>query len=130
MIRSGLIDTAHDISGGGQAVALAEMALAGGIGFEYYGEVPLDELLYDGRRDAALFGEEGADFLIAVPWERWDDVQEALQEFAYDRIGYTGGDRFEIYDLIDVGLDELGAAYEKDLFGVPGEVVGGSEAVG
>ena len=130
MVRSGLIDTAHDVSGGGRAVALAEMALAGAMGFEYGGEVELEELLHDGRGDTALFGEEGADFLIAVPWERWDDVQEAIGGFAYDYIGDTGGDRFKIYDLIDVGLERLGAAYETDLFGIPGEAVGGSEAVG
>ncbi len=138
LVANGIVDTAHDVSGGGQAVALAEMALAGGIGFEYGGEVEVEELLHDGRRDAALFGEGGATFLIAFPEERWDEVEEALGTtdssgvswVAYDRVGYTGGDRFKIYDLIDVGLDELGAAYEKDLFGIPGEAVGGSEAVG
>ena len=34
MVRSGLVDTAHDISGGGEIVAVAEMALAGGLGIE------------------------------------------------------------------------------------------------
>ena len=123
-IERGLIDTAHDVSGGGQAVALAEMALAGGIGFEYGEEVEAEELLFDGRRDAALFGERGVTFLIAFPHERWDEVEQALGTtdssgvswVAYDCIGYTGGDRFKIFDFIDVGLDELGAAYDKDLF--------------
>jgi phosphoribosylformylglycinamidine synthase subunit PurL len=137
-IERGLIDTAHDVSGGGEVVALAEMALTGGIGFEFGGEVEVEELLHDGRRDAALFGERGATFLIAFPEERWDDVQDALgvtdpsgvSWVAYDYVGDTGGNRFKVYDLIDVGLAELGAAYEKDLFGIPGEAVGGSEAVG
>ena len=35
MVRSGLVDTAHDVSGGGEIVAVAEMALAGGLGIEY-----------------------------------------------------------------------------------------------
>ncbi len=117
-IERGLIDTAHDVSGGGQAVALSEMALASGIGFEYDGEVEPEELLQDGRRDVTLFGECGARFLIAFPGERWDEVQEALNVpwVAYDLLGYTGGDRFKIFDFIDVGLDELGEAYERDLF--------------
>jgi hypothetical protein len=81
-------------------------------------------LLHEGRRDAALFGEKGATFLIAFPEERWVEVEEALGAadssgvswVAYDFIGYTGGERFKIHDFIDVGLDELGAAYEEDLF--------------
>ena len=137
-VERGLIDTAHDVSGGGQAVALAEMALTGGIGFEYGGEVEVEDLLRNGRRDAALFGERGATFLIAFPKEKWDEVQDALgvtdssgvSWVAYDYIGDTGGDRFRIYDLFDIGVNELRATYETDLFGIPGEVVGGAEAVG
>ncbi|HEV2093342.1 MAG TPA: phosphoribosylformylglycinamidine synthase subunit PurL [Rubrobacter sp.] len=130
MICSGLIDTAHDLSEGGEAVALAEMALAGGIGFDYEGEVDVREALREMRADAFLFGEEGGSYLIAFPEDRWDDVQDALVGFAYDQIGATGGRRFKIGDLVDLDLGKLKEAYEQDLFGVPGEVVGGSEAVG
>ena len=35
---------------------------------------------------------------------------------AWDQIGTVGGDRFRVGDLIDVGLDELKQAYERDLF--------------
>ena len=35
LIADGLVDTAHDVSGGGELVALTEMALAGGLGFHY-----------------------------------------------------------------------------------------------
>ncbi len=115
-VADGIVDTVHDLSGGGEFLALAEMVLAGGIGFEYGGEVEREELLYDGRGDAGLFGERGACFLIAVPEARWDDLQDALIGSAYDFIGYTGGDRFKAYDLIDVGLSELRHAYERDLF--------------
>jgi phosphoribosylformylglycinamidine synthase II len=116
MIRSGLIDTAHDLSEGGELVALAEMALAGGIGFEY------DELgaMHEyGRVLEILFGEDGARFLIAFPEERWDDVQEALGAtglwVAYDEVGRSGGDRFRVGSQIDLGLDELREAHERDL---------------
>ena len=50
--------------------------------------------------------------------------------FAYDNIGCTGGARFTIEGFVDLSLDELIDAYENDLFGVPGEAVGGSETVG
>jgi len=116
MIQSGLVDTAHDISEGGGAVALAEMALAGGIGFDFYGEVDVEEALREVRADAFLFGETGGNFLIAFPPDRYDDVQDALGGFSYDRLGDATGHRFKVGDLIDLSLDELRKAYERDLF--------------
>ncbi len=118
MVRSGLVDTAHDISGGGEIVAVAEMALAGGIGIEYT-EGELERMTAGqggGRADVALIGEESGTFIVAVPEERWDDLQEALVGFAYDQIGETGGDRLKIGDLVDVSLEELREVYERDLF--------------
>jgi len=137
-VERGLIDTAHDVSGGGEVLALAEMAISGGVGFTY-DEDELEFLIRHARRpDLSFFGEEGAAFLIAFPEERWDAVQDALGAtdsrgvswVAYDRVGCAGGDRFKIGDLVDLTLSDLREAYEQDLFGIPGEVVGGAEAVG
>jgi phosphoribosylformylglycinamidine synthase II len=122
-IRSGLVDTAHDVSGGGELVALAEMALAGGLGIEYE-EDKLERMIagrVGGRADVALFGEEPGGFVVAVSLERWDELQDALAEVpGYDQIGTVGGDRFKIGDLVDVSLQDLKGAYERDLFGAPG----------
>jgi phosphoribosylformylglycinamidine (FGAM) synthase-like enzyme len=118
LIERGLIDTAHDISRGGEIVALAEMALAGGFGVEYE-EVEIRPLINDrggGRADAALFGENGASFLVAVPESQWNDLQRALGEVPYDNIARVGGDSLRIGELIDVKLEELREAYERDLF--------------
>ncbi|MDP8939558.1 MAG: phosphoribosylformylglycinamidine synthase subunit PurL [Actinomycetota bacterium] len=125
MVERGVIDTAHDISGGGEVFVLAEMAISGGIGFEY-DEDELERFLeYTRRADLSFFGESGASFLIAFPDERWEAVQDTLGAtdssgvswVAYDEVGRTGGDRFRIGDYIDLGLDELREAYERDLFG-------------
>jgi phosphoribosylformylglycinamidine synthase len=127
MIRSGLIDTAHDVSRGGELLALAKMALLGGIGFEF---TPREvEYIHDSghnfrRLFEILFGEEGNTFLIAFPWERWDDVQEALgipdesgvSWAPYDEVGFVGGDRFKVGEFVDLSLDELRRAYDRDLF--------------
>ncbi len=133
MVRSGLVDTAHDVSGGGEIVAVTEMALAGGLGIEYL-EGELERMSAGqggGRADVALFGESGDTFLVAVPEERWEELQDALTQAAgYDWIGTVGGDSIKVGDAIDLKLSTLRQAYEQDLFGVPGEVVGGSEAVG
>ena len=123
MVRSGLVDTAHDISGGGEIVAVAEMALAGGLGIEYTkGELErMTEGQGEGRADVALFGEESGAFIVTVPEERWPELQDFLAAApCYDRIGTVGGERLRVGDTIDVGIDELREAYERDLFGAPG----------
>jgi phosphoribosylformylglycinamidine synthase subunit PurL len=108
-IAAGVVDTAHDLSGGGLAVALAEMALCGGIGAE-------TQLLPGGRQDVALFGEVGGCILVAVPEGRLGELEEHLGGVHYSRIGITGGGRLKVSGLIDAGIDELWEAYERDLF--------------
>jgi phosphoribosylformylglycinamidine synthase subunit PurL len=98
------------------------MALAGGLGFQYE-EIEVEPLIRGkggGRADVGLFGENGLSFLIAVPLERWDELQMALSDVPYDSIAYVGGDRLKIGDLVDVSLQDLREAYERDLFGAPG----------
>ncbi len=62
-VRAGVIGAAHDVSDGGLACALAEMAIAGGIGLE----VDLDPMV-EARGcsgETALFGEGPGGFAIA-----------------------------------------------------------------
>ncbi len=118
LVTTGTVDTAHDISGGGEIVAIAEMALAGGLGFEY-DERELDGLILGwggGRVDVGFFGEASGSVILAVSRARWQDFQDASGDVAWDQIGTVGGDRFKVGDLIDVGLDELKRAYDRDLF--------------
>jgi len=119
MVRSGLVDTAHDLSGGGEIMAVAKMALAGGLGIEYLeGELlRMTAGQGGGRTDVALFGEESGAFVIAIPEERWEELQDALSGAAgYDHIGTVGGDSIKVGDAIDLKLSDLELAYERDLF--------------
>ncbi|TCJ16926.1 phosphoribosylformylglycinamidine synthase subunit PurL [Rubrobacter taiwanensis] len=109
LIAEGLVDTAHDISSGGLAVALAEMAIAGGVGVEV-------EVGSGRRPDVELFGEAGGQILIAVPGERWDEVREALAGVPWQIIGRTGGGGLKIGGFVDLKLEELRGAYGRDLF--------------
>jgi len=108
-ISTGVVDTAHDLSGGGLAVALAEMALVGSIGAEV-------RRLSVGRQDVALFGEVGGCVLLAVPEEKLEEIEELLEGVHYARIGRTGGGRLKVSGLLDLKLVELVEAYEQDLF--------------
>ena len=108
-ISAGIVDTAHDLSGGGLAVALAEMALPGDIGAEV-------RLLPEGRQDVILFGEVGGCILLAAPEEKLGELALLLRGVHYARIGHTGGKRLKLSALVDLELDELRKAYERDLF--------------
>lgn len=108
-IAAGLVDTAHDLSDGGLAVALAEMAVGGGVGAEAH-------LLPGGRQDVGLFGECGGCILVAVPEGRLAELEEVLGGVPHGVIGRTGGDGIKVAGLIEVGISQLREAYCRDLF--------------
>jgi phosphoribosylformylglycinamidine synthase len=92
LIEAGLASAVHDVSDGGLAVALAEMALAGGIGAEV-------EAHPDSSPTAWWFGEDQGRYLLTV---RDDEAFQArLAQGTRDadtassgvrRLGTTGGD--------------------------------------
>jgi len=108
LIVDGLVDTVHDLSGGGLAMAIMDMALAGGFG----ARVTLAPLGLPAH--AALFGEDQARYLLALPQAKATEVlatAAAVGAPALD-IGETGGDRLSIDDLADIALDDLRAVHE------------------
>ena len=85
LIASGKVTAVHDISDGGALVAIAEMALAGGIGAEV--KLPSAE-----NPAAILFGEDQGRMLVTTRWpEGVRAIANAAQLFAIE-IGTTGGD--------------------------------------
>lgn len=108
-ISEGIVDTAHDLSGGGLAVALAEMSFAGNMGASI-------QLLPAARQDIALFGEVGGCILISVSENRMPELEVALRDVPHATIGHTGGDRLKITGPVDVSLAQLKEAYDRDLF--------------
>jgi phosphoribosylformylglycinamidine synthase subunit PurL len=90
------LTSAHDASEGGLAVALAESAVAAGVG----AQVDLDE-------DALVwFGEGGGQAIVSLAA---DDVS-VLEGIPHRRLGVVGGDK-----LLGVSVEELAAAYEGDV---------------
>jgi phosphoribosylformylglycinamidine synthase len=99
-VRSGALSSAHDISEGGLAVALAECAIAGGIGAKV--RVAIDS----GEED--LFGEApGAAFVVSGP----EPVVSALGRV----IGRVGGDTLIIAGKLEVAVSELRAVRDGGL---------------
>jgi len=85
-VRAGKLSSAHDVSDGGLAVALAESAIAGGIGCE----VNVEHLRERGAQpEEALFGEGPGGFVVS-------GERGALEELGATLLGKVGGDRIEI----------------------------------
>jgi phosphoribosylformylglycinamidine synthase len=84
-VRSGAVATAHDVSEGGLACALAECAIAAGIGLQ----VDLGD-------DFPLFGEGPGGVLFAGPREAIEGLAESLQPHGFRMLGETGGERIDI----------------------------------
>ena len=108
LIDAGLVNAVHDVSDGGIAVALAEMALAGGLG----ADVQPDPDYPAGRW---WFGEDQGRYIVTVP-----DVEAFQQQLAkgtrdadtaasgFRRLGVVSGD-----SVLGVSLSDLREASES-----------------
>jgi phosphoribosylformylglycinamidine synthase len=101
-VRSGAIPTAHDISEGGIACALAECCIEGGLG----AVVSLYDTTTPNPLDAQLFGEGPGGVIVAGA----RDAMEALDAAVV--IGEVRGDELTIEGALSVPVAELRAAYE------------------
>jgi phosphoribosylformylglycinamidine synthase len=88
LISEGLATAAHDLSDGGLLVALAEMAMASGIG------ASLDAAPADTPAHAFWFGEDQGRYLVTVPEARAAAAIERVQaaQIPVQMLGTTGGD--------------------------------------
>ncbi|KQT57228.1 phosphoribosylformylglycinamidine synthase [Methylobacterium sp. Leaf456] len=109
LILSGLADTVHDLSDGGLAVAVAEMAMAGGIGATLPA-VPDGAL----PPHAYLFGEDQGRYLIALPAEAAADLLYSASAQGIDAatIGIVGGDGLVLPGEESISVADLKAAHE------------------
>lgn len=72
-IELGLVNSAHDVSDGGLAVALAECCIAGKLGFE--GEIEADI-----RPDVLLFGEGQSRIILSLSEENFEALNQLAKE--------------------------------------------------
>ncbi|MBN8965036.1 MAG: phosphoribosylformylglycinamidine synthase II, partial [Rhizobiales bacterium] len=87
LIGEGLATAAHDLSDGGLLVAIAEMAMASGIG------ATLSAAPDDTPAHAFWFGEDQARYLVTVPAGRAEAVMQRAQAAGVPvrHVGTTGG---------------------------------------
>jgi phosphoribosylformylglycinamidine synthase II len=107
LITAGRLSACHDLSDGGLAVALAEMALAGGVGASV-------THLPEGPAHAVLFGEDQARYLATVPSDRAEALLAEAKAAGVPAaaIGRTGGNALELPSEAPVALSALDKAHE------------------
>jgi phosphoribosylformylglycinamidine synthase subunit PurL len=94
------IAAAHDLSDGGFAVAISEMALAAKVGATV--NIPEDHFVH-------LFSETPGRILIAIESEKVDElIGRAIDlEITTTRIGKTGGDQLIFENLFSISIAEM-----------------------
>jgi len=106
--RGDLLASAHDCSEGGLGVALAESAIAGGIGFTV--SLP-DEGL---APHVALYSESASRAVVTARPGREQPLEQAaaLHQVPIQRLGTTGGSALRIDGLFQTSLSDALVVYE------------------
>ena len=115
-VRSGAVATAHDVSEGGLACALAECAIWGGIGARV--SLELSGGIEGAPVDHVLFGEGPGGIVLAGPSESIEGLAESLQPHGFLVIGETGGELLDIragVATLSVPVADAQEAHERSL---------------
>ncbi len=107
LIEKGTVTAVHDISDGGLAVALAEMAIAGGIGASIELPPSAPELGF-------LFGEDQARYILTAAPDAAEAIQHAADQAGVpcQIIGVTGGDTLTLGFGTAILVNDLAKANE------------------
>ena len=108
LIRDGHATAVHDLSDGGLALGLAEMAMASGIGATV-------NQLNDGDPIPQFFGEDQGRYLVTLKRDFIDSFFEEIYPFAgvfAPWIGVTGGDALKLGEARAIPVKDLQAAHE------------------
>ncbi|HEX2048434.1 MAG TPA: phosphoribosylformylglycinamidine synthase subunit PurL [Acidimicrobiales bacterium] len=107
LVTAGLLDGVHDVSDGGLGLALAEMAVRSGVGFDAH--------VHGGH--AGLFSESPSRVVACVPAAALAEVtrRAAAAGVPATRLGRAGGDRLVVGGLVDVALDDALARWTRAL---------------
>jgi len=117
-IADGLITSCHDCSEGGLAVALAEMAFAGGLGIEADLR-GLPRTADCSRADAQLFSESNSRYIVEVEPGNYDAFAKKMLNLPFGQIGKIVAEKSLVINsengkkVIDLNIEEMKAAWQK-----------------
>ncbi|MCG6858936.1 MAG: phosphoribosylformylglycinamidine synthase subunit PurL [Salaquimonas sp.] len=112
LIRSGTANTVHDCSGGGLALALAEMAMASHDG---KGDIGASIDTPPGKPLAAFFSEDQGRYIVTVAMKDAEKVLAAASSAGVSavRIGTTGGKELKLGQTRPLSIGQLRDAHES-----------------
>ena len=107
LIRAGTATACHDLSDGGLGVALAEMAMASGIGARV-------SELNDENLAAVFFGEDQGRYLVTIKRDDLDAVEDAAKaaDVFAAWIGTTGGQSLQLGEARAIPVADLVSVHE------------------
>lgn len=114
-IRKGMISSAHDLSEGGLALALAECCIGGNLG----AKINLNSMGL--RKDSVLFGESQSRIVLSISPDKFDYFKQEAENSSvtYKVIGLVIGNRLSIdldgKNLIDLAVEEISQAWREVL---------------
>ncbi|WP_375568537.1 phosphoribosylformylglycinamidine synthase subunit PurL [Ahrensia marina] len=106
LIQDGKVSAVHDLSDGGLAVALAEMAMGSGIGAKV--DAP-DSVI------PAFFGEDQGRYLVTASADGQKDILDQAKTLSISVmiLGATGGKELKLGESRAISIEDLCAAYES-----------------
>ena len=117
-ITQGLVVSCHDCSEGGLAVALAEMAFAGGLGIEAdLRGLPRSKDCC--RVDSQLFGESNSRYIMEVEPENYDAFAKLMLNLPFGQIGKVTKEKMLVIKaengkkVIEANIEELKRVWQK-----------------
>lgn len=107
LIGDGVATAVHDVSDGGLAVALAEMAMASGIGATI--DQPADNAI------AALYGEDQGRYVVTVSKADAAAISAAAEAAGVSvaPLGMTGGQSLKLGNARAISVEDLKTAHES-----------------
>jgi phosphoribosylformylglycinamidine synthase len=113
-VRSGRLASAHDVSEGGMAAAVAECCVAGGVGARV--EWARAQEADPSEARLVLFGEAPGGFVVSGAPEALDELAAGAGGVPVVRLGEVGGDRLELAAstaTLSLPVEALKSAYEQ-----------------
>ncbi|MGQ0744547.1 MAG: phosphoribosylformylglycinamidine synthase subunit PurL [Acidimicrobiales bacterium] len=116
-VRSGLVGAAHDIADGGLGLALAEMAVRGGVGFAVGSSAPGAVGMNRRLGHDELFSEAPSRVVVCLAGDRWSDLAGLCHQKGVGLIalGTAGGGRLVVAGGFDLGLEEARQTWARAL---------------
>jgi phosphoribosylformylglycinamidine synthase len=112
-IQQGLLQSAHDCSDGGLAMAIAESCIAGGVG----AQLALPAAWATLRPDAALFSESQSRIVVSLAPDQAPSLEALARQHSVPchRLGTVGGPALTVAGLFQVDVPTLEQRWRRGL---------------